>query len=1000
MLRVVCAARDAQTQHAAWFDAHLELARTLAQAGKHEEARDVVGAVAEHATPRERAHLDCLEVVILTRLGLMTEAVERGRRAAAVFGVELPAAPKDLTRQTQLAMAGILERAAAERVESWFALPPMTDPDLLAAMNLLVEMQPSAYQTDPRLFVLISARVVGLALRHGVCGAAATGFTGFAIALWTMHEYALSYRFGKFGTYLARHLDARTHISSTELAFCTFVAPWQRPLAESVERLTANVPVAIAAGDTGNAGYSSVYAIAYRHMRGEPLPELIEDAGRLAKLCRRLGLEEHAALLGWQAWYQRAFTGAPAVHGDDAAVDFGAIERMLSARGSLEVLAVVRTIELERRSWSGDLAGALQLAPALVAALPNLPGHMYTVEIALYLCLAKLALHGALGPDEERMRANLARYAHAHPENFLHHAKLVEAEVARTRNAPEAPALYEAAIDAAADHGFLKIEILARELAARYWIGRGRLAFAAAHLAKARDLCEHWGARPRAAQLERERRSLGAAGDSATTYRADVAGSSTLDFATVMKASQAIASDMNLDSLLGKIMEIIVENTGAQAGSIVLERGGALFVHASRRPNAQVTVIHGGQPLAQASDVPEGIVRYVVRTTERVVLGDAARHPIFRADPYVRTRRPRSVLCLPIAHGERIAGAVYLENNLVADAFTVERLDAVRILVAQLAISIEHAMMFSRLEDLVAERTRELVEANRQLQEQAVLRARMESELRLAQKLQSVGQLAAGVAHEINTPLQYVGDNVTFLGDALGSFVELVDAYRAEIAGGTVGREALAQLEADLDLDFLRTNARDACAQAKEGVARVSKIVVAMKAFSHPDRAEQTPTALEPALESALVVAQNAYRHVADVVTDFAGLPHVVCHAGELNQVFLNLIVNAAHAIEDVVRQRGGRGTITVRTRRDGEHAVVAISDTGTGIPDTIRERVFDPFFTTKEVGRGTGQGLALARNAVVTRHGGTIDLTTRVGEGTTFEIRIPIAGRTVALAS
>jgi len=326
----------------------------------------------------------------------------------------------------------------------------------------------------------------------------------------------------------------------------------------------------------------------------------------------------------------------------------------------------------------------------------------------------------------------------------------------------------------------------------------------------------------------------------------------------------------------------------------------------------------------------------------------------------------------------------------------VERLDALGVLVAQLAVSIENAMMFARLEDLVAERTRELTEANQQLREQSLLRERMESQLRLAQKLQSVGRLAAGVAHEINTPMQYIGDNLAFLDDTIRSLLTLVASYRAALdAVADPDTAAAAHRTADeLDLDYLCVNGPRACASAREGVLRVSHIITAMKAFSYPDQHDQTPTALRAAVENTLVVAQNEYRHVADVVTDLADAPEIVCHPGEINQVLLNLVVNAAHAVEDVVKHRGGRGTITIRTQREGADTVlITVSDTGDGIPDAIRDRVFDPFFTTKDVGQGTGQGLALARTAIVDRHGGTISFESRLGEGTTFFVRLPIHG-------
>jgi signal transduction histidine kinase len=298
-----------------------------------------------------------------------------------------------------------------------------------------------------------------------------------------------------------------------------------------------------------------------------------------------------------------------------------------------------------------------------------------------------------------------------------------------------------------------------------------------------------------------------------------------------------------------------------------------------------------------------------------------------------------------------------------------------------------------RLEELVEERTRALTGANHQLHEQALVRERIESELRLAQKLKSVGQLAAGVAHEINTPIQYVSHNLAFLHEAFGSLIRLVDVYRVQ--SEPVGDLAVIRVaEHEADLDYLRGNIPSACECALDGIERVSKIVRAMKAFSHPGAPVQTPTSLNAALETTLVVARSEYHHIADVEMALGPIPDVVCHAGEINQVFLNLIVNAAHAIEDVVKDSGRRGTIAIATRRDRDDTVlITISDTGGGIPAMIREHVFDPFFTTKAVGKGTGQGLALARVVTVDRHGGSIQFEDRAGGGTSFFVRLPIHG-------
>ncbi|MEO8707291.1 MAG: ATP-binding protein, partial [Kofleriaceae bacterium] len=701
------------------------------------------------------------------------------------------------------------------------------------------------------------------------------------------------------------------------------------------------------------------------------------------------------AAVRWYPWQARVWTGAA---GDE--LDADQIERDLA--GSRMLLFMFRTLRMEQDYWRGDHASAYARGCAAAEDLDAVLGGTCNVDFRFYLCLSAIAEakgRNGLGDDVDRYRAELASYGRACPANFLHFSALVEGELARKRgDVSEAIRHYDIAIESAGEHGFLKVEALANELAGRFWIERGKSAFAATHMGRAHAIYEQWGARRKARELEVKCRELGVS--RATDRRGSMQMStvaSTLDFATVIKASNTIATELVLDDLLVKMMDMIVENTGAQLGSIVLEADGVASVRAQAAD--RVVTITGVTPLATATGVCERIVTYAMRTAECVMISDATRHALFRNDPYVRTHRPRSVLCLPMVHKERVIGAVYLENNLVADAFTMERLDALGILVSQLAISIENASMFARLasyrdrlEEQVVERTRELVQANHQLREQSLARERMESELRLGQKLQAVGQLAAGVAHEINTPIQFIGNSLEFTSEAVTAMFGVIDAMRAALPEPPA---AVRAVEEAADLEYLRTSVPQALERAFEGVTRVTKIVSAMKAFSHPDRHAQESTDLNAALETAVAVAVNEYRYVADVELALGELPPVVCHAGELNQVLLNLIVNAAHAIGEVVAGTSERGTIAIATRCEGEDAVITIADTGGGIPEAIRERVFDPFFTTKPVGRGTGQGLALARTAIVDRHGGTLGFgRSTTGAGTIFTIRIPIAGK------
>jgi PAS domain S-box-containing protein len=275
----------------------------------------------------------------------------------------------------------------------------------------------------------------------------------------------------------------------------------------------------------------------------------------------------------------------------------------------------------------------------------------------------------------------------------------------------------------------------------------------------------------------------------------------------------------------------------------------------------------------------------------------------------------------------------------------------------------------------------------------------LQSQLTQAQKLESIGQLAAGIAHEINTPIQYVGDNARFLQQSIHDLLDIVDRY-AELLDPAKEprdwRERATEVQAlleELDVAFLKEELPKAIAQSLEGVERVARIVRSMKEFSHPGGDEKQMADLNRAIETTITVARNEWKYVSDLITDFdPELPPVPCLVGDFNQVILNMIVNATHAISDVVgKSSGEKGTITVSTRRDEDWAEVRISDTGTGIPPEIRSKIFDPFFTTKEVGKGTGQGLAIAHATVVKKHGGELRVETEVGRGTTFVIRLPL---------
>ena len=279
-------------------------------------------------------------------------------------------------------------------------------------------------------------------------------------------------------------------------------------------------------------------------------------------------------------------------------------------------------------------------------------------------------------------------------------------------------------------------------------------------------------------------------------------------------------------------------------------------------------------------------------------------------------------------------------------------------------------------------------------------RDEMQAKLMHAQKLEAVGELAAGIAHEINTPIQYVRSNLDFLKEGFDDIIQLLTGYNRLLEANRKGQDVkklvkeIEEMADEVDLGYLKKEVPLAISQSLEGVDRVSHIIRAMKEFSHPVSRAKEHNDLNRIIENTVTISKNEWKYVADLEMDLdPNLPMVPCLADEIGQVVLNMIVNAVHALQEKIGNKMGeeKGRITIKTRQNNGFALIKISDTGTGIPDGIINRIFDPFFTTKEVGKGSGQGLAISRSVIVEKHGGDIEVETRSGKGTTFTIKLPL---------
>ncbi len=486
---------------------------------------------------------------------------------------------------------------------------------------------------------------------------------------------------------------------------------------------------------------------------------------------------------------------------------------------------------------------------------------------------------------------------------------------------------------------------------------------------------------------------IGAAVENTTLFEETVARASEL--ATLYSIAKVVNQPLDFESLLRDVVDKVLEIFDFDAGRIYLLDGDGKELR---------LLVQKGFPEdlvveATSYKLGEGIIGKVCQSGGPFFSEDIQTDLEFHrltGEMILLRAGFRSSFFIPIKAKEKTVGVISFHSK-VAHQPAPSEVELVRSIGDQVGIAIENAKLYEQTKKQALELERDIVERKKAEEE----RIKMEFQLRQAQKLEAVGQLAAGIAHEINTPTQYVGDNTCFLKDNFKNLISVLAKYemlhQAAKHQDSVPEELVAEVESameEADIEYLTEEIPKAIEQSLDGVERISTIVQAMKEFAHPGIEEKVETDINHTIQNTVTVARSEWKYVADVVTDLdPSLPLVPCLQGEFNQVVLNLIVNAAHAIADVASDGdNGKGTITISTHADNGWAEVRIRDTGTGIPDAIKGKIFDPFFTTKKVGKGTGQGLAIAYAVITEKHDGTIDIDTEVGKGTTFILRLPLA--------
>ena len=491
----------------------------------------------------------------------------------------------------------------------------------------------------------------------------------------------------------------------------------------------------------------------------------------------------------------------------------------------------------------------------------------------------------------------MKKWAHHAACNFQHKYDLVEAEKARIfgKNV-KAMNLYDRAIAGAKENEYTQEEALGNELAAQFYLNLGKDKIAKTYMTDAYYGYIRWGALAKVKDLEERYPNLIIRSESSAALEQDISrtivnsssralGSSTnsnnvLDLTTVMKASEAITSEIVLDNLLDKLLSIILENAAAQKGCLILLKDEQLFIEAIDNDQDKDLVVLQSTPIEESEDIPLSVVHYVARTQQPLVLNDATQEAIYKDDSYILREQPKSVLCAPIFFQGKFTGIVYLENNQANGAFTNSRLEILKLLTSQAAIAIENAHLYAGEK-----------EKSYQLQQSLETLQQTQAQLVQTEKISSLGQLVAGVAHEVNNPVGFIAGNLSIANQYIEDLLQLLSLYQENLPSPP---EEIETFQEDIDLDYLIEDLPKMITSMELGTDRIRDIMQSLRNFSRTDSADKKPVSVHEGIETTLMILQhrfkaNSERPKIEVVKKFEELPLVKCYSGQLNQAFMNL---------------------------------------------------------------------------------------------------------------
>jgi predicted ATPase/signal transduction histidine kinase/tRNA A-37 threonylcarbamoyl transferase component Bud32 len=1016
--------------------------------------------------------------VIIQAYGAQNQALAAVNTALNILnllGVEFPKQPNQ--SDVQLAMAELTSNLNGRRIKDLIDLPKMEGTQQRAVMRILSTTTAVTYVAAPELFPLIVLKQINVSLKHGNAPLSAFAYCNYGLILTgVVGDIESGYQFGKLAVNLVDKFNAKEVKVKIMLGFCTTILHWKEHTREILKPLLESYYAAL---ETGDLEYAAYYLNAYCYSSYFIGRELTGLEREMATYGNAISQIKQEIVFNWSTIYRQSVFNL-LVNVANPCYLMGEVyneEKMLPLHLETNDVMGIFSLYVSKLHLCylfQEYPLAIKNGTLAEKYLQGGTGQLITPLFYFYDSLARLAVYPDASDSEKnytlnKVQANqekIEHWAHHAPMNYLHKYYLVEAERYRIAGQHlEAMELYDRAISLAKEHEYIHEEALASELAAKFYLELGKQKIAQIYLTDAYYSYVRWGSKAKiddlakrypkllAPILHQEKLSLHPSEESSTfnntsllstlSNQQTVIGTKTsisdsLDLGTFIKASQALSGEIELERLLSTLMEVVMENAGASKCALILSDGDNLALTVTAVCSSTIfehTYTEFPSVCLESSDnLPVTLINYVKRTREIFVVDNAIAVSSLAADSYILREQPQSLLAIPIINQGKLIGILYLENNLITGAFTRDRVEVLKLLTTQAAISLENAILYKNLaqakerleeynhtlEKKVEDRTQELNEKNQHLQQALQELKRTQAQLIQSEKMSSLGQMVAGIAHEINNPINFIHGNIAHTSEYIQDLLDLVSVYQQEYP---CPASLVENKTEEIDLDFIAQDLPKILDSMNVGSSRIRNIVLGLRNFSRLDESEMKLVNIHEGIDNTLMILQHRLKGKSahpeiEVIKEYGNLPEVYCYAGQLNQVFMNLLSNAIDVLEETfvrsdfplvedkiqitdrkeINPRVGfwqsefQGEIRIVTQlTDSSTVIVRIADNGSGMTEAVQQKIFDPFFTTKSVGSGTGLGLSISYQIVVDKHKGSLTCYSTPGKGTEFVIEIPM---------